>query len=415
MVRVVWSWPRTAWVLWSGLVIGIAVYSFCHPSAHTVYEIYAAAARNWWAGQDLYGDLSAYYRYSPLFAIAVTPFSLLPDCWGNALWKVFASAVFVAGLWTFARRLLPIHLRPDQLAALFLLALPVSLHSLYIGQANLLMLGTVLWGLSDAAQGRWNRAAIWLALATLIKGYPLALALLLMALYPARFALRFAVTLGAGLLLPFLTQGPAVVAGQYAQWFHHLGDSTGNLRERLRSLDYLFVLLGRPLPVRWFLILELLAGALVFWLCLRCFRRTDDARQRLTQVGLLYLVWVVLFGPATESCTYVMMAPAVAWALVDVSQRPAWRLTRLVLLASLLLMGPLVTDLFGRAVRNFANEHGSQPIGALLFVPYAVTCSRCWSRARAPSLAGNRCPIDAKPQTATAPTFPLPKHKALAS
>ena len=62
-------------------------------------------------------------------------------------------------------------------AILSLLALPVSLHSLYIGQANLLMIGCILFGLAAIPDGRWNRASSWLAAATLIKGYPLALAL----------------------------------------------------------------------------------------------------------------------------------------------------------------------------------------------------------------------------------------------
>jgi hypothetical protein len=367
-----WSWPRAAWGLWVGLLLGIAVHSFCFPRGHTVYDIYAPAAHRWWAGEDLYAPTSEYYRYSPLFAIAVTPFSLLPDGLGNSLWKVFSAAIFAAGLGAFARRLVPASLRPSQVAGLFMLALPLALHSLYIGQANLLMLGTALLGLADAARGRWNRAAVWLALATLIKGYPLALALLLVGLYPARFAPRFLAALAAGLLVPFLTQWPGVVAGQYASWFHHLRDSTEIMRERLRSLDHLFGLVGHPLPARWFTALEVVAGAVVLGLCRLHARRTPDPRARLTQVAILYSVWVVLFGPATESCTYVVMAPAIAWALVDVWRRPTRKFTRLVLVAGLLLMGPAVTDLFGPAVRNFANEHGSQPVGALLFVPYAL-------------------------------------------
>jgi hypothetical protein len=373
--------------------LGIAVHSFCFPYGHTVYDIYAPAARRWWAGEDLYTPSSEYYRYSPLFAIAVTPFSLLPDGLGNAMWKVFSAAVFAAGLAAFARRLVPASLRPDQVAGLFLLALPLALHTLYIGQANLLMLGTILLSLADAAHGRWNRAAVWLALATLIKGYPLALALLLVGLYPARFAPRFLAALAAGLLVPFLTQWPAVVAGQYASWFHHLRDSTEILRERLRSLDHLFGLVGHPLPGRWFAALELLAGAVVLGLSWLHARRTPDPRDRLTQVVLLYSVWVVLFGPATESCTYVVMAPAIAWALVDVWRRPARKLTRLVLIASLLLMGPVVTDLFGPAVRNFANEHGSQPIGALLFVPYVLGRLRWQSPTAAAEPTSTRAPL----------------------
>src|SRR5262249_30273950 len=83
-------------------------------------------------------------------------------------------------------------------------------------------------------------------------------------------------------------------------------------------------------------------------------------------------------GPATESCTYVVMAPAIAWALVDAFQRRTWTITKVWLIASLLLMGPLVTDLFGPTIRNYANEHGSQPIGALLFLGYLL--SPTWRR-----------------------------------
>jgi hypothetical protein len=35
-------------------------------------------------------------------------------------------------------------------------------------------------------------------------------------------------------------------------------------------------------------------------------------------------------------------------------------------------MGPLVGDWFGQTVRNFANAHASQPIGAMLFLGYLL-------------------------------------------
>ncbi len=103
---------------------------------------------------------------------------------------------------------------------------------MYIGQANMMMLGAILLSLGAAAEGRWNRSAAWLAWATLIKGYPLALAMLLAALWPKRFPFRFAASLVIGLLLPFLAQQPSLVAMQYASWFTHLRDSTGILHER---------------------------------------------------------------------------------------------------------------------------------------------------------------------------------------
>jgi hypothetical protein len=372
MWRPGWGWTAAAWLAWSGLATGLGVYAFFHPVSHTVYPIYATAARLWWTGQDIYHPAVEFYRYSPLFAITLTPIALLPDAWGGALWKALNCLGFAAALAVWARHALPARLSRDQLAALLLLAVPLSLHSAYIGQANLTMLSLLLLGLAAAANGRWNWAAGCLAGATLIKGYPLALALVLMALYLRRLPLRFLAALALGLLLPFATQWPEVVAGQYANWFAHLRESTGILRERLRSIDHLFVLYGRPLPPGVFAQLGVIAGAVVPALAALEARWAPDRRALLTRVWLLFSAWAVLFGPATESCTYVVMAPAIAWAVVDAYLRPTWPVTRLLLVASLLMMGPLVTDLFGPAVRAFANYHGSQAVGALLFLAHLL-------------------------------------------
>jgi hypothetical protein len=353
---------------WSALALGLAVFGFLYPWSHTVYDIYARAGRNWWLGKDLYATPgTAYFRYSPLFAIGLTPFAAMLDPWGNALWRLVNCFVYAAGLFTLGRQFFSSDPRRSQLAVLFLLVLPLSLHSLYNAQANLLMLGCVMLGVAAATCERWNRAAIWIAVATLIKGYPVALALLLMALYPRRFTLRFLAALCVGLLLPFGTQAPAIVMAQYASWWQHLRDSTVIMRERLRSLDHLFSLAGHALPTPLWLGMQILAGLSVLGFCLVAARRMET-RGTLTLTFLLYSVWVALFGPATEASTYVVMAPAAAWALISVfAFRETW-LLRGALIGSLLLMGPVTTDMVPRSWRNFANEHGSEPIGALLFL-----------------------------------------------
>jgi hypothetical protein len=84
----------------------------------------------------------------------------------------------------------------------------------------------------------------------------------------------------------------------------------------------------------------------------------------------LFCVWVALFGPATEPCTYVVMAVPVAWALGTEFARPTgWRVRGL-LVASLLLMGPLVSDLSGPVLREWARHAAIQAMGALLFAGY---------------------------------------------
>src|SRR5439155_21431128 len=136
------------------------------------------------------------------------------------------------------------------------------------GQANCVMLGALLLGVAAAARGHWNAAACGVALATLIKGYPLALGGILAVLYPRKFAPRFTAVLAGGLLLPFATQPPAVVAGQYASWFKHLADSTVLMRERQRGLDHLLERWGAPIAPATYALLGALAGAAALGLCL---------------------------------------------------------------------------------------------------------------------------------------------------
>lgn len=362
------SWPSVAVGVWVHLSLGLAVFAYFHPMTHSVYGVYERAARNWWSGVDLYqSETDDYFRYSPLFAITTLPFAWLPMSWGGALWRLFNYGLYAAGLWSWVRHVGSRSWSSSQVAGLFLLVLPLSFASMQNGQANLLMLGSLLLATSAAAQERWTASAGWLAAATLIKGYPLALAMLLSALYPRRFAGRFLLWMALGLGLPFLAQTPSFVRGQYASWLSHLSASTVIMRERVRSVDHLFWLTEHPLTSRELFALQALSGLGVLVVCGMVYWRTTEPRARLLVVSVLFMTWVILFGPATEACTYVVIAPALAWSLLDAwpgaAQLPRW-----LLCTAFLLMGPATTDLVGSTLRNFANEHGSQPIGALVYL-----------------------------------------------
>ena len=367
-----WDLTAAAVSLWGAAVVAIAAHAYLYPHAHSVFPIYATAARDWWAGRALYGDPASDYRYSPLFAVAVTPFALLPDRWGGVLWKVFNCAFYAIGLWAWGRQVLPTRLTPTGLAALFLLALPMSLMSMHNGQANLAMLGGMLLALSAVALNRWNAAAGWLALATFIKGYPLAFALLLAGCYPGPFVIRCAAALGSGLVLPFAFQSSAFAGTQTGNWLKSLHDIAATRPEKYRSIDQLWRVFHRPLSPNLYAALSVVAGGAVLGLCLLHRRRSPERRELLTRMFMLFAAWVVLFGPTTEEATYVVVAPAIAWALVDAFARPAARGIRLLLVTSLLLMGPFATDMFGSAARIFATQHGSLPLGALLFLGYLL-------------------------------------------
>jgi hypothetical protein len=136
-------WISVTWTVWVTLVVALAAYAHFHPQSHTVYDIYSAAARRWAAGEDVYVRTREYFRYSPLFAAALTPLAALPDAWGGVVWKLANCGLYAFGIGAWVRRLYPREFSPTQVAAVFLLALPMSLHSMYNSQANLMMVASI--------------------------------------------------------------------------------------------------------------------------------------------------------------------------------------------------------------------------------------------------------------------------------
>jgi len=72
----------------------------------------AAGARHWWADKPLYisyqqaENIDA-FRYSPTFAVALTPFYLLPGCLGAIAWGVGNIALLFWALHVLVRDVLP--------------------------------------------------------------------------------------------------------------------------------------------------------------------------------------------------------------------------------------------------------------------------------------------------------------------
>jgi hypothetical protein len=317
-----------AWVL---LVAAVCVRSLVQPRQRTLFTTWSQAGRDWVAGLPLYRTNwephQDQFRYSPLVAVLLVPWGPMPEGPGGALWRLLNATVLLGGLAWWLRVGLP---RPPSArgrAVVFLLALPLSLGSLNNGQPNPLITGLLLVTAAAAARGRWNLAAAAVVLATAWKVYPLAVGLLLAAAYPRRFAPRLALALLVGLSLPFLCQRFDYVGGQYRWWLERLG---GDDRKgwppfmAYRDLWQLLRVWGVPMTPRAYLLLQ---GALAAAAALLCVagRRRGWGRPRVALAALaLGCCWMTLVGPATESATYVMLAPVLAWAALDATDYP-WR------------------------------------------------------------------------------------------
>lgn len=388
------NWPLFALLVWVGGVVGVGIAGYLRPQTGTVFPIYAIAARDWVAGKpDLYvlqAQTVEFYRYSPTFAVATIPFAELPPTWGNGLFMLLNGAAFAACLWVWVRHGLPWKPTPNQAAALVLLVAVVVPVSLSTAQANLVMTGLVLAGLTAAAHDRWWVAAFTLAAATLVKVYPLALSLVLAVVFWRKFPARYAIALAVLMAVPFLTQAPEYVADRYAEWATHLRHSDEVNRGRLRNLSKLFELAGHPIPADVFRLMAVTAGGVVLLVGLV----PDGRRERLTRVLAWFSVWALLYSPGTENATYAILAPSVAEALV----RYRWWASRLVLGAVIVLTGPAITDLFGRLGNIIGDRYGGPALAGVLFQGWLVVELVCSRRGRKPEAA----PSDHTPSVAIA-------------
>ncbi len=328
---------RLALGVWLVLACAVSVRALLRPESHTVFPIFVAAADRYWADRPLYDKLPGldYFRYPPTFVLVATPLSWFGTRVGGALWAWASCAVLVAGLWRFARRVLPEDLGEARTGALLALGALGALRGLWNGQSNALVVGLLLLGAAEVVRERWWRASFLLSAAVWIKLTPLAPALLLCALWPRRLAPRFACALVALPLVPFLTRPPSLVLAHYAGWLGHLTASSGERWPGFRDAwtiwevaRHTFAASEGPLildtsfnsPVYRTLQLTT-AGAVLLW-CLHLRRRCADRRWQVNATLALGSAWLMLFGPASEHATYVFLAPALAWAVLDPQAGP---------------------------------------------------------------------------------------------
>ena len=360
------AWTKAAFLAWGAVLAAVTVYALCFPDQHSVFPVYAGASRQFVAGSPLYPlGTRDEYRYAPAFAVTAIPFALLPGPVGGAAWKLAGGLLLLWAMAGFARRALG---AGEKERALFLLlALPTSLISLHNGQANTAALALLLWGTTAVVEGRHRRAGLLLAAAVLIKGYPLALALLLAALGAWRLLPWAGVGLSAGLALPFLFQRPSYVLAETGTWIALLGATSGIRKSGYRSFDQILRVAGLDPAPAAVLAVSAATGILVLGLALLFARVVQSPRRAAVNALFLFTAWAVVFGPAAEPATYVLLGPGLAWALIAARSPSTPPLVGAALVASYLLTGPLATDLLGGTVRRTLANHGSLPVGGLLF------------------------------------------------
>jgi hypothetical protein len=366
---------------------GIFVRMLVLPAgARTVFPVYYLAGKNWTAGTDLYperpqGPGYPLFRYSPSVALVLAPLAALPEKAGDFCWRLLNAAALLGGLGWMARSVVPVALTRRQTAALLALLLPAGIGHLSNGQCNALVIGLVLLAFGAAAGRRWNLAAAGLALASLFKLYPVAAGLLLALLYPRRFGPRFLTAVALGALLPFLFQAPDYVLRQYGLWARYAlaeDRSAWGLEGTNVDLHLLFRVWVGPMSLGAYRVVEIAAGLLFAAACLAACRAGRPERRRLTLALGLACVWMTVFGPATESPTYLLLAPCVAWGVLSGWAEPTRPAVRGLMLTSYALFLSLQLVAWSGALFSAYRTLGPQPIAGLVYLAALLMQEWAW-------------------------------------
>ncbi|HZZ82591.1 MAG TPA: glycosyltransferase family 87 protein [Gemmataceae bacterium] len=376
-------WERIAIIAWCAVMLFVSVRVFLTPAAKTVYPIFSASARFWWEGIDLYEpdrptDVQGGYRYTPGCAVAFTPFALFPDSIGGVLWRLFnVAALFGSGFW-LVRAVLPNLLSSRNLGLLALLMMPMALQSVSNGQANLVVIACMIGCIAAVAEERWNLCSILMAVAFAMKLYPLALGMILMLLYPRRLSWRIPLACVVSLLVPFCFQWPDYVIDQYAKWIAVLraDDRADIMMEHMyRDLWLLIYLYDLPISRQAYLLIQMAGGGLVALWCWRRQRAGWPMSDLLVATLALTTAWMMLLGPATESSSFVILAPSFAISVLQAMTSDERGLCRALLWASCVCFF-MAVGLGGFVTTVQIHYLGVHVWGSLFYFAYLLTQPR---------------------------------------
>ena len=344
----------------------ILVHVWLKPNSNTLYKVFRNGGARWLASENLYPKVDEYI-YSPFAAAFFATLPLLPDRVAGVLWRVMSLAAYAGA---FAAWLGNARAVPEERAALaWILLLPLSVGDIFNGQANPLVIGLLMLAVLACRRERWMIAALCVAVAAYFKVYPLAMGLLLAVIHPRKFPWRLALALAAIFVLSLVLQRPAYVLDQYANWVRSLRQDprrTLNYFGTYRDFWLLLRVLRVPVSLQGWAVLQAASGAAVAVYLYLAGRRGAAADKLDFLLLALGTCWMLLFGPATESSTYVMLAPPLALAWVRWRGEPRAReYLKWAAACYALLIASQMLSSWGHQHQN-AYTHLAQPVGTML-------------------------------------------------
>ena len=381
-------WNGIAWIAWGIVVLVLILRPLQLSHRATSFDTYQLAGLRWLRGEDVYSQWMGFV-YSPLIAAFFAPFALVPPPLANIVWRLLNTAFLLGGFTAIINSGLFSGIRKHHAGVPYLLLIPLAVGNIDISQANPLVAGLILLAIAAVHQERWNMASLCIACATSLKIYPIAVGLLICVIAPRRFTARLIIALFLAAATPFLLQHWAYVSDQYHAWIAtRVSDNRHNWPLEKLPLDLWFLIhwVGRiPISPRVYTCIQLGTAGAVAVLCAVQGRRRWSKNRILIALFILVSVWMTLCGPATESYTYLILAPAIVLTVGH-----AYGARQPLLLRSLVSTA-FVLELVAAARASFFPHFkpfwalSIQPLSAIALLLYAVLWlfnEALWSEAK---------------------------------
>jgi hypothetical protein len=331
------------------------------------FEVIRQAGTRVVAAEPLYRPSDGHYQYKywPVFAVAMVPFTVVPVEVGKFLWYTLTVALIVVFINTSVRTL-PGRRSSVQFLTWWTLLLTGKfiVKELINGQTNVMLGVCVMLALVAAERGQRLRAGIFVGLAAFAKPYGI-LFVPWLAVTQGVVALAAAVaTLAAGWMAPALQYGWHGNLTLLAEWYRTVVETTApNLiiaeNISLATMWAKWIGVGRPAAaLAAATVLVTLGGALWIWM-----QRGKVARPGYLEIGYLLLL-IPLISP--QGWDYVLVAATPAFVcLVDRFRggSPAWQI---VTALGFVLTSFTIFDLLGRTLYIWLMSVSGVSVGALL-------------------------------------------------
>ncbi|HEY3787840.1 MAG TPA: glycosyltransferase family 87 protein, partial [Urbifossiella sp.] len=289
-------------VIWTALAVAVGVKALLSPEHHSVWPIFANASLHWWEGKPLYVYYSGLdmYRYSPTFALLISPLAFFPLPISGCLWGMGSVALLYAALRTLHRDVLEV--RPGRShRAIFLILSAVGVAPMAWNlQTNILILALISFGTASAARGQWWRAAFLLALPVFIKLWPVAWLAVVAAGRPRQLLPRSMAALAALAAIPFLMAAPDTALQVYRDWGSALNTGQAQRWPGYRDLITVFLEWDVAIDPAIYRIIQLAGAGLVLSAAFVSRHVSRSDRIGLSAGLAAWMCWQLLVGPGSE-------------------------------------------------------------------------------------------------------------------